>query len=92
MMILVFVSFVDATIEHRSSMASGFITTFILTSFVDEHCGIIFSSNECLWQWEAMDRSLKVAIGVASHGILCRLPLDFCWDPLVMMKADSPEG
>lgn len=91
-MILVFVSFVDATIEHRSSMASGFIITFILMSFVDEHRGVIFSSNECLWQWEAMDRSLKVAIGVASHGILCRLPVDFCWDPLVMMKADPPRG
>lgn len=92
MMILVFVSFVDATIEHRSSMASGFIITFILMSFVDEHCGIIFSSNECVWQWEAMDRSLKVAIGVSSHGISCRRPVDFRWDPLVMMKAAAPRG
>lgn len=91
-MILVFVSFVDATIEHRSSMASGFIITFILMSFVDEHCGIIFSSNECVWQWEAMDRSLKVAIGVSSHGISCRRPVDFRWDPLVMMKAAAPRG
>ena len=89
--ILVIVSWYNH-FSRRSSMASGFIITFILTSFVDgSHRGIIFSSNECLWQWEAMDRCPKVAIGVASHGISCRFLVDFRWDPPDVMKADPQE-